>query len=47
METSNLLDAEFETLAIRMLSELRGRVDAFSENFNSIKKKPMKRASQK
>ena len=31
METSNLLDAEFKMLAIRMLSEL-------SENFNSIKK---------
>ena len=27
METSNLLDAEFKTLAIKMLSELRGRVD--------------------
>ena len=31
METSNLLDAEFKTLVIRMLNEL-------SENFNSIKK---------
>ena len=31
METSNLLDAEFKTLVIRILSE-------FSENFNSIKK---------
>ena len=31
METSNLLDEEFKTLVIRMLSEL-------SENFNSIKK---------
>ena len=31
METSNLLDGEFKTLVIRMLSEL-------SENFNSIKK---------
>ena len=31
METSNLLDAEFKTLVIRMLNEL-------SENLNSIKK---------
>ena len=31
METSNLLDAEFKTLVIRMLNEL-------SENFNGIKK---------
>ena len=31
MEASKLLDAEFKTLVIRMLSEL-------SENFNSIKK---------
>ena len=34
METSNLLDAEWKTLVIRMLSELRGRVDELSENFN-------------
>ena len=34
----NLLDAEFKTLVIRMLSELRGRVDKFSKNFNSVKK---------
>ena len=31
METSNLLDAEFKTVVIRMLTE-------FSENLNSIKK---------
>ena len=31
METSNLVDAEFKTLVIRMAKEL-------SENFNSIKK---------
>ena len=31
METSNLVDAEFKTLVIRMLNEL-------SENLNSIKK---------
>ena len=34
METSNLPDAEFKTLVIRMLNELRGRVDELSENFN-------------
>ena len=27
METSNLLEAEFKTLVIRMLNELRGTVD--------------------
>ena len=27
METSNLLDAEFKTLVIRLLNELRGRED--------------------
>ena len=49
METSNLLDAEWKTLVIRMLSELRGRVDELSENFNNIKKdmKTIKRTSQK
>ena len=31
METSNLLDAEFRTLVIRMLNE-------FNENLNSVKK---------
>ena len=35
METSNLLDSEFKTLVIRMLSEL-------SENLNSIKKGPVR-----
>ena len=29
-----LLHAEFKTLAIRMLSELGGRVDELSENFS-------------
>ena len=38
METSNLLNAEFKTLVLRTLSELRGRVDELNENFNSIKK---------
>ena len=42
METSNLLDAEFKTLVINMLSDL-------SENFNSIKKgmEVIKRTSHK
>ena len=34
IETSNLLDAEFKTLVIRMLDELRGKVDEFSDKFN-------------
>ena len=34
METRNLLDAEFKTLVIRMLDELRGKVDEFSDKFN-------------
>ena len=38
METSNLLDAEFKTLVIRMLNELKGRVDELGENFTNIKK---------
>ena len=37
METSNLLDAEFKTLVIRMLNELREKVNELEENF-SIKK---------
>ena len=34
MESSNLTDAEFKTLIIKMLNELRGNVDDISENFN-------------
>ena len=34
METSNLPDAEFKTLVLRMLNELRGKRDDLSENFN-------------
>ena len=34
MESSNLTDAEFKTLVIKMLNELLGNVDKFSENFN-------------
>ena len=37
METNNLLDAEFKTLVIRMLNELREKVNELEENF-SIKK---------
>ena len=35
METSNLRDAEFKTLVIRLLNELWGRRDDLSENFNN------------
>ena len=34
METSNLLNAEFKTLIIRMLNKLRGKVEEFTENLN-------------
>ena len=34
MESSNITDAEFKTLVIKMLSEHRGRIDELSENFN-------------
>ena len=34
METNNLPDAEFKTLVIRMLNDLRERVYELSENFN-------------
>ena len=34
MKTNNLSEAEFKMLVIRMLNELRGRVDELSENFN-------------
>ena len=33
MESSNLTNAEFKILVIKMLSELRSSVDKFSENF--------------
>ena len=39
MESSNLIDAEFKTVVIKMLNELRGSVDEFSENFNKEIKK--------
>lgn len=34
MEKNNLPEAEFETLIIRILNELKGTVDELSENFN-------------
>ena len=37
MESSNLTDAEFKTLVIKMLNELRRSVDELSENFNKKK----------
>ena len=33
MQSSNLTDAEFKTLIIKMLNELKERVDECSENF--------------
>ena len=39
MESSNLTGAEFKTLVIKMLNELLGSVDKFSENFNKEIKK--------
>ena len=32
VETNNLLDAEFKTLVISILNELKGRADELSEN---------------
>ena len=34
MKTSNIPDIEFKTLLIRMLKELKGRIDKLSDNFN-------------
>ena len=39
MESSNLTDAEFKTLVIKMFNELRGRLHELSENFNKEIKK--------
>ena len=48
MESSNLTDAEFKTLVIKMLNELRGRIDELSENFNKeIKKHKNRDGKQK
>ena len=44
IKSSNLTDAEFKTLVIKMLKELLGSIDKFSEKFDKeIKKKPIKR----
>ena len=45
-EISNLPDTEFKTLVIRMLNELRGRIDELSKNLNK-EIEAIKRASQK
>ena len=50
METSNLSDAEFKILVIRMLKERWRRVDELCENFNKEKeniKVEIKKNSQK
>ena len=39
MESSNLTDAEFKTLVIKMLNKIRGSVKELSENFNEEGKK--------
>ena len=36
MEASSLPDAEFKTLVIKMLNELRGKIDDLGENFKKI-----------
>ena len=38
MGSRNLKDAEFKTLVIKRLNELRGKVDELSLNFNKDKK---------
>lgn len=38
METSNLANAKFRTLAIRMPNELKGKIDDPSENVNRDRK---------
>ena len=42
METSNLSDAKFKTLVIRMLSELKGRGDELREKLQQHKKEPVR-----
>ena len=39
MDSSNLTVAEFKTMIIKMLNELLGSVEKFSENFNREIKK--------
>ena len=41
MESGNLTDTECKTLSIKMLNELSGSVDEFSENFNKERKTKM------
>ena len=38
METSNLLQAEFKTLVIRMLSELSEKLNSIKKDLETIKK---------
>ena len=35
MELSNLFDKEFKVILIKMLNELRRRMNEYSENFNN------------
>lgn len=41
MEASNPPDAEFKTVAMRVLDELRGRAEELGENFNEETGKKM------
>ena len=34
MEASKILDTEFKTMVMRMLKDLRGRMDSLNENLN-------------
>ena len=42
MESSHLTDAVFKTVVIKMLNDLLGSVDKFSENINKGRKKNIK-----
>ena len=42
MGAINILNAEFKTLVIRMVKELRRRVDELTENFNKETQKNIK-----
>ena len=47
MEAKNLLDAEFKTLVIKMLNELRGRTEELSKDFNRESKHKKSRNPRK
>ena len=47
MQTSVLPDTEFKTLVIKMFSEIRGRIDELSENFNKERNHEKKETEMK